>query len=75
MIFSFIQPRPVYMPEGKKEKIETVLEEHNTNIVDKDTLNSRVVYKRKIEKLNTPQILSRLALFLVVKQKTVFKKN
>ncbi|XP_050302204.1 uncharacterized protein LOC126740288 [Anthonomus grandis grandis] len=41
---------PVYISEEKRNKIKNVLEEYNTNIVDKDTLNDKVVFKRKIEK-------------------------
>ncbi|KAL1502427.1 hypothetical protein ABEB36_007568 [Hypothenemus hampei] len=50
---------PVYISQEKKEKIKNVLKEHNTNVVEKDTLNSRVVYKRKIEKNKNIEVFNR----------------
>ncbi|XP_066252034.1 uncharacterized protein [Euwallacea similis] len=53
------QIHPVYISEDDANKIKNVLSEHNLNIVDKDTLNSRVVYKRKIDKSKNVQAFNR----------------
>ncbi|XP_066153611.1 uncharacterized protein [Euwallacea fornicatus] len=54
-----IQSHPVYISEDDANKIENLLSEHNLNIVDKDTLNSRVVYKRKIDKSKNSRAFNR----------------
>lgn len=53
------QVHPVYVSEETKEKIKNVLKEHNTNVVDKDTLNNRIVYKRRIAKDKNIQVFNK----------------
>ncbi|CAG9769987.1 unnamed protein product [Ceutorhynchus assimilis] len=50
---------PVYISPEQKEKIKNVLKEHNTNIVEKDTINNKIVYKRKIEKSQKIEVFNK----------------
>uniref|UniRef100_A0AAR5Q9G6 Uncharacterized protein n=1 Tax=Dendroctonus ponderosae TaxID=77166 RepID=A0AAR5Q9G6_DENPD len=53
------QLHPVYISDGTKAKIKSVLNERNTHVVEKDTLNNRAVYKRKLEKSTNVLVFNR----------------
>ncbi|XP_060533809.1 uncharacterized protein LOC132706475 [Cylas formicarius] len=50
---------PVYNASKIASKLDEVLEEHNSNIVEKDKLNERVVYKRRIEKTKQIEVYNK----------------
>ncbi|KAF7284717.1 hypothetical protein GWI33_021726 [Rhynchophorus ferrugineus] len=52
------QVRPVYISQVKKEKIQNVLTDQNNNIVEKDTFNNRVVFKKRIPKQKSIEVFN-----------------